>query len=102
MKRQRGERTPEGWLIDHVGRPTTQFLMSFIKSPRGAILPLGGPAGHKGFGLAMVVEILSGIRRAAGFGGEGTQRFSNSTCIVVIDISAFVEPSEFHAEIDDL
>jgi uncharacterized oxidoreductase len=59
-------------------------------------------AGHKGFGLAMVVEILSGVLARGGFGGQGAQRFSNGTCMVVIDISAFVELSEFHAEIDDL
>jgi uncharacterized oxidoreductase len=59
-------------------------------------------AGHKGFGLAMVVEILSGVLARGGFGGQGAQRFSNGTYIVVIDISAFVEPSEFHAEIDEL
>jgi uncharacterized oxidoreductase len=101
VKRQRGERTPEGWLIDYEGRPTTDPNVLY-QEPRGAILPLGGPAGHKGFGMAMVVEILSGILMRGGFGGQGAQRFSNSTCIVVIDISAFVEPSEFHAEIDDL
>ena len=101
VKRQRGERTPEGWLIDHEGLPTTDPNVLY-EEPRGAILPLGGPAGHKGFGLAMVVEILSGILARGGFAGQGAQRFSNSTWIVVIDISAFVEPSEFHAEIDDL
>jgi LDH2 family malate/lactate/ureidoglycolate dehydrogenase len=101
VKRHRGEKTPEGWLIDHEGRPTTDPNVLY-QEPRGAILPLGGPAGHKGFGLAMVVEILCGVLARGGYGGQGAQRFSNGTCIVVIDISAFVEPGDFRAEIDDL
>jgi hydroxycarboxylate dehydrogenase B len=101
VQRQRGERTPEGWLIDHEGHPTTNPNVLY-QEPQGAILPLGGLAGHKGFGLAMVVEILSGVLARGGYGGQGAKRFSNGTCIVVIDISAFVDPSDFHAEIDDL
>ena len=101
MKRLRGEKTPEGWLIDHEGQPTTNPNVLY-QEPRGAMLPLGGLAGHKGFGLGMVVEILSGVLARGGFGGQGAQRFSNGTYIVVIDISAFVEPSEFLAEIDEL
>jgi LDH2 family malate/lactate/ureidoglycolate dehydrogenase len=101
VKRHRGEKTPEGWLIDHEGRPTTDPNILY-QEPRGAILPLGELAGYKGFGLAMVVEILSGILARGGYGGQGAPRFSNGTYIVVIDISAFVEPGDFRAEIDDL
>jgi uncharacterized oxidoreductase len=101
VKRNRGEKTPEGWLLDNQGRPTTD-PNAFYQEPRGAILPLGGSAGHKGFGLAMVVEILSGILARGGYARQGAKRFSNGTFIVVIDISAFVEPREFRAEIDDL
>jgi LDH2 family malate/lactate/ureidoglycolate dehydrogenase len=100
-RRRRGEETPEEWLIDHEGCPTTNPNVLY-QEPLGAMLPLGGLAGHKGFGLAMVVEILSGVLVRGGFGGQGAQRFSNGTFMVVIDISAFVELSEFHAEIDDL
>jgi LDH2 family malate/lactate/ureidoglycolate dehydrogenase len=101
VKRHRGEKTPEGWLIDNEGRPTTD-PNALYQEPRGAILPLGERAGHKGFGLAMVVEILSGILARGGYGGRGTTRFSNGTFIVVINIRAFVEPDDFRAEIDDL
>jgi uncharacterized oxidoreductase len=101
VKRNRGERTPEGWLLDNRGHPTTD-PNALYQEPRGAILPLGGNAGHKGFGLAMVVEILGGILARAGYARQGVNRFSNGTFIVVIEISAFVEPSQFRAEIDDL
>jgi uncharacterized oxidoreductase len=101
IKRQRGERTPEGWLIDHEGRPTTDPNVLY-QEPRGALLPFGGLAGHKGFGLAMVVEIVSGILARGGYGGQGTMPCSNGLFIIVIDISAFVDPHDFRREIDDL
>jgi hydroxycarboxylate dehydrogenase B len=101
VKRHRGERTPDGWLLDNQGRPTTD-PNALYQEPRGAILPLGGSAGHKGFGLAMVVEILGGILARAGYARPGANRFSNGTFIVVIDISAFVDPGRFRTEIDDL
>lgn len=101
VKRNRGEKTPEGWLLDNQGHPTTDPT-AFYQEPRGAILPLGGSAGHKGFGLGMVVEILSGILARAGYAREGADRFSNGTFIVVIDISAFVDPAEFRTETDAL
>ena len=101
VQRNRGEKAPEGWLLDNQGRPTTDPQALYQES-RGAILPLGGSAGHKGFGLAMVVEILSGILARGGYAQQGATRFSNGTFIVVVDISAFVEPSQFRTEIDDL
>jgi len=101
VKRNRGEPTPEGWLLDNQGHPTTD-PNAFYQEPRGAILPLGGSVGHKGFGLAMVVEILSGILARAGYAREGVTRFSNGTFIIAIEISAFVEPQEFRAETDNL
>jgi hydroxycarboxylate dehydrogenase B len=101
VKRHRGEQLPEGWLLDHQGRPTTN-PNALYQEPRGALLPLGGSAGHKGFGLAMVVEMLSGILARGGYAGEGADRFTNGTFMIVIDISAFVELSEFRAEIEEL
>jgi uncharacterized oxidoreductase len=101
VARLRGEETPEGWLIDHEGRPTTDPYALYHEPP-GALLPLGGIAGHKGFGLGMVVEILSGILARGGHGGHAANRTSHGIVIVVIDISAFVEPNHFHAEINDL
>jgi uncharacterized oxidoreductase len=101
VKRNRGEKTPEGWLLDNQGFPTTD-PNALYEEPRGTILPLGGNAGHKGFGLAMVVEILSGILARGGYAREGAHRFGNGTFIVVIEIGAFVDPREFRAEIDNL
>ncbi|MBR2345683.1 MAG: Ldh family oxidoreductase [Lentisphaeria bacterium] len=51
---------PEGWILDKDGRPTTDPKEIY----NGAImLPFGG---HKGYGLAMMVEMLSGVLAGAG------------------------------------
>ena len=49
VKRNRGEPTPRGWIIDNKGRPTTD-PNDLYGPPRGGILPFGGQSGHKGYG----------------------------------------------------
>jgi LDH2 family malate/lactate/ureidoglycolate dehydrogenase len=48
-----GHAIPEGWAVDASGRPTTDPQAAL----EGALLPMGG---HKGLGLAMMVECLAG------------------------------------------
>jgi uncharacterized oxidoreductase len=59
VKRIAGQLCPEGWLIDSEGRPTCD-PNALYANPPGAILPLGGAQAYKGFGLGMMVEILTG------------------------------------------
>ena len=54
----RGVPLPEGWAIDAEGRPTTDAAAAM----EGSLLPIGG---YKGFGLAMMVDVL-----AAGLSGS--------------------------------
>ena len=49
-----GEEIPEGWAADADGRVTTDPL----KGMKGWVLPIGG---HKGYGLALAVDMLSGV-----------------------------------------
>lgn len=50
---------PEGWLLDHEGKPTTDPA-SLYEEPAGTILPMGGAQAYKGFGLALVLDMLAG------------------------------------------
>jgi uncharacterized oxidoreductase len=50
----RGERVPEGWIIDRHGQPTTD-PKDFYDG--GALLTVGG---HKGSGLSIVTDLLAG------------------------------------------
>lgn len=56
---QKGEPTPEGWLLDHTGKPTTDANVLYA-DPRGTILPFGGPQAYKGFGLGLLLDLLAG------------------------------------------
>ena len=56
-----GKPIPEGWLVDERGLPTTS---TDTYPDKGAVLPM---AGHKGYGLALLVEILTGVLTGASF-----------------------------------
>ncbi|HVE90281.1 MAG TPA: Ldh family oxidoreductase [Burkholderiaceae bacterium] len=63
---QAGQRLEHPWLLTADGRATDDPAVLFSE-PRGTILPTGGvDAGHKGYALALIVEILTG--GLAGFG----------------------------------
>ncbi|HEV8594839.1 MAG TPA: Ldh family oxidoreductase [Thermoplasmata archaeon] len=72
-----GTPMPIGWAVDARGHGTTnakEVLQNLIKRAGGGILPLGGEGeefgGHKGYGLALAVEILCGTLSASAFGGQ--------------------------------
>ncbi len=80
----RGERMPDGVLIDARGRATTDPTTMW-QEPRGAILPFGL---HKGYGLAFVCELLAGA--VAGGGTLSTvpfetDRITNNMLSFVLD-----------------
>jgi uncharacterized oxidoreductase len=56
---QKNEKTPEGWLLDHTGSPTTDPGVLY-KDPRGTILPFGGSQAYKGFGLGLLMDMFAG------------------------------------------
>jgi uncharacterized oxidoreductase len=56
---QKGEPVPEGWLIDHEGKPTTNPAVLYHE-PRGSITPFGGLQAYKGFGLGLLLDMLCG------------------------------------------
>jgi uncharacterized oxidoreductase len=85
--RARGHRLPDGWLLDKEGRPTNDPNDYYAG---GAILPVGGSVGHKGYCLAFMTELFSGILSRDGFAASPGKQFSNASLIVVIDIDRFV------------
>jgi uncharacterized oxidoreductase len=81
----RGEDMAPGILLDARGRPTIDPRVMFVE-PLGAILPFGL---HKGYGLALVCELLAG---ALGGGGTlPTVRFERD-CIVNNMLSVLLDP----------
>jgi len=64
---RRGELLPVGWAIDAEGRPATTPDAALA----GALHPLGGEegtGGHKGYGLGLAVDLLTGVLGGAAFG----------------------------------
>ena len=86
--RKEGKRLPHHWLIDENGEPSDDPAV--LHPPRrGTILPLGGlDAGHKGFGLALLVEALT-----AGLAGHGRadplEPLGASVFLQILDPQAF-------------
>jgi len=99
LARQRGERIPEGWALDADGRPTTD--------PRAAIEGLIQPmAGHKGYGIAVMMDVLSGVLTGSGFAAEVQgpyQARERSRCghlAMALHIEAFQPLAEFGARME--
>ena len=97
LSHTRREATPEGWLIDSDGVPTTDPDVLF-QHPPGALLPLGGIAGHKGFGLGLAVEVLAGALSGAGCTRWESTRGGNAVFLMVANIETFLPVEEFRSE----
>lgn len=58
--KERGLLLPEGWALDKNGNPTTDPNEAI----QGLVLPM---AGYKGYGIAMLIDILAGVLSGAAF-----------------------------------
>jgi LDH2 family malate/lactate/ureidoglycolate dehydrogenase len=57
---EQGASMPEGWATDADGRPTTDPNAGL----KGFLLPVGG---HKGYGLAVMIDLLAGLLSGAAY-----------------------------------
>ncbi len=96
--RNEGKVVPDGWILDADGNATND-PNAFYGPPRGGILPLGGAAGHKGFALGLLVEILGSA--LAGIRSQDPRVFGNGVCFLVVDPSAFCPLDEFRRLMDE-
>jgi L-lactate dehydrogenase len=99
-KAQAGELFEHPWLMDSAGRPTCDPTVMESATNRGSLLLLGGyEAGHKGFGLALMVEALT-----QGLSGHGRldapTRWGASVYLQVIDPEAFAGRQAFIDQMD--
>jgi len=104
-----GKPIPEGWAVDPAGRPTTDpkvALAHRLLSPLGGSRALGG---HKGYGLGVMVDILSGVLSGAVYGNlffrsdMPEQRLHNvGHCFAAIDPARFRPIEEFKADMDEM
>lgn len=93
----KGEALPEGCVLDDQGRPSTDPRWSVLE-PAGAILTFGA---HKGYGLAVLSELLGGALAAGYVGhreGGSRRRVLNGMLSVLIDPAALGGQAAFEAE----
>jgi LDH2 family malate/lactate/ureidoglycolate dehydrogenase len=99
--RQRGEALPHPFLMDAKGCLSTDPNI-IAAEPPGSILPLGGlEAGHKGFSIGLMVELLTGCLSGRGR-AEGGDGWSAAVFILVIDPRAFGGADDFDRQVKAL
>lgn len=97
----KNQRIPLGWALDAEGHATEDPLAAL----KGTVVPIGGP---KGYGLALIVDVLSGVMTGADFGTRLTsvhelkQNSSVGFVTQALDITAFAEWEEFQASMATL
>jgi len=108
---------PLGWATDERGIPTpdaSRVLDNFSRRAGGGLLPLGGAgeefSGHKGYGLGIMIEILSAVLPGAAYLTDVYPRAADGKPLPanlghffgVWRIDAFRPADEFKAGMDDL
>ena len=89
--KREGKPIPLGWANDEQGRPTTDASAAY------AVTPIGG---HKGYGLAVFVDIFSAVLAGASFGTEiksvfKLQNENTGFAMILMDIEHFLPLDEF-------
>jgi uncharacterized oxidoreductase len=92
----RGLRVPAGCLLDGHGLPTDE-PRAFYAEPPGAILPM---AGHKGYALSFLVEVLAGALTGGSCSDPAVKRVANNMLTILVDPNAFRAHEEFRREIE--
>jgi LDH2 family malate/lactate/ureidoglycolate dehydrogenase len=101
LAKQRGEAIAPGWAIDADGVPTTDPTAAI----GGVILPM---AGHKGYAIALMMDVLSGVLTGSAFGAavNGPYQFDRrSGCghlFIALDLAAFGDRDGFTARMEQL
>ncbi|MBA2447824.1 MAG: Ldh family oxidoreductase [Chloroflexi bacterium] len=88
VARAKQAKVPDGWIVDKDGRPTNEPEDFYAG---GMLLPFGG---HKGYALAMVVELLSVALTGADAARDDKGR-RNGAVFLAIDPSAVRPLDEF-------
>lgn len=103
MARESGKTVPSGWLVDKDGQPTNDPSGFPYES---FLLPVGA---HKGYGLAMMVEMLSSVISGGGIISEVTSwnlnmasKNNSSNAFIAIDISQMMSMDEFLGRVEKM
>jgi LDH2 family malate/lactate/ureidoglycolate dehydrogenase len=85
----RGESIPPGVVVDSAGNPSTK-PQDFYDG--GALLPFGG---HKGSGLAVMIELIGGLFSGIGTAPSADYVGGNGTMLIALSVGAFTDPAGY-------
>jgi len=95
-----GRTIPLGWALDSQGRPTQDPDAGL----QGSMLPFGG---HKGYGIALMVDVLSGVLSGARHGpwlppmyGDFKNPQGIGHFLLAVNVEAFLPLEQFRERID--
>lgn len=93
---KRKEPIPEGWALSRTGEPTTDAAEALL----GTVQTM---AGHKGYALALMVEVFSSVLSGAAIGSDIGSMYKNldrkqdvGHFFCLFDIEAFMDESTFN------
>ena len=98
---EKGEKIPPTWALDAAGQPTDDAAAAL----KGTLLPVGGP---KGYGLALVNDVLAGVLTGAPFGSgipsvhDLTRPSAVGFYLQAIDIASYLPTATFYERIQKL
>jgi LDH2 family malate/lactate/ureidoglycolate dehydrogenase len=101
LAKNRGEPIPETWALTAEGAPTTDPAEGVL----GVILPM---AGHKGYAITFLMDVLSGALTGSGVGTEVRGPYEpegSSRCghlFLALDPAAFGDPAGYQARVEQL
>jgi LDH2 family malate/lactate/ureidoglycolate dehydrogenase len=99
LARQKRQPIPLGWAINAAGEPTTDPQEAID----GIILPM---AEHKGYAIAMMVDVLSGVLTGSGFLSavhspyKTAEKSNAGHLLIALDIEAFQPLAQFGARME--
>lgn len=99
---RREEEIPHGWVLDSQGQSTTNPA-DLYGPPVGAILPFGG---HKGYGLMLAIEALSGVLSGGGHArpavADAWFTHGSTFTMMAIEVESFRSLTEFTDDVDEM
>ncbi|RLG96216.1 Ldh family oxidoreductase, partial [Candidatus Bathyarchaeota archaeon] len=99
VKSHEGRELPYECIVDKDGRLTRNPNALY---EGGAILPMGGEVGYKGFSLGLAVEVLGGILSGTGYSYSKKFLGGNGVFMEAIKVEAFMDLEEFKREVGEL
>ncbi|MDR3751608.1 MAG: Ldh family oxidoreductase [Terracidiphilus sp.] len=98
---KRKEPIPPGWALNRSGEPTTDASEALL----GTVLTM---AGHKGYALALMVELFSGVLSGSAIGPEVGSMYKNldrkqdvGHFFCLFNVEAFLDYAEYLQRVDE-